>query len=1294
MRGVGSRNGSIGTHRAPRDRHPRRAISIAAAVALVAGVLVATNLDSATATQATGHDAPVWTNSSAWTYAQTFHYDDGNGTNVTINENVTYTNSGTTTFAGQSAYQITLAGTITGGSGNANAGGTNVSLSSFSGNVSGTEYIRRSDLAVLQEQQQQHLNAKADSLVGVTADVNLTLTPTPSWHSLDFPLNAGDTWQENENIAYTGGFSYNAGSFGSGSSPFDGSFPFVAPANVSSQTINAGGNSSLATDFVAAQSSDGSTVENQWWAPSFKNVAKEHLQVPLSGAVLTLDRTLSSATLPGTANSVSETITPSLTCAGASVTVAGTVSTNASGVPLTVNLDESQIGAGALTQNIATTTNGAYSATFTAPAAADLLSKNGARANWGVTVDVPSLGTGNVTTLVVSPQDCTSIAYTGATSGPQGGTATVSAKLTDLATAANAGGRTVTFALSGGATVSGVTNSAGVATATLPVAGPPRSATVTASVAAAADLQAATTTAAFTVTVDPTTTAVVSSEPSATIGDSLTFTATVTPGIGSNPTGTVQFVIDGANFGSPVAMSGGHATSAAISTLGLGTHSVVAIYSGDGNFAGSTSPSVNVLVHNPLLPTTTAEVVSPSTSVFGQSVTITATVAPKTGSGDPTGSVTFTDGADTIGTAAVTSTGSGDQASITVSDLAVGSHTVVATYSGDDTYNGSASGPSGLTVTPSATTTLVATDDPTTVSGQAVDVTATVSATAPGAGVPSGNVQLVVDGTATGPAAALSGGVATFPPLTSLGAGNHSVGVTYAGDGNFDGSTGSATQTVTRAGTTTSVTSTPSPSQEDQAVTITATVVASAPGSGSPTGTVTFTSDGDPIGAATVQPDGTASISVSTLPAGTHTIAASYSGDSNYQASDSVGISQTVLSGAATIPTTTSLVSSVDPSTYGQLITFTATVAGDGTAPVAGAVQFSVDGTNFGSPVPVDEHGVAVSPTLASPDPGDHTVIAAFQPQPGFAASGATITQTIADASVTVGLTSSHPTTTNGQAVAFTATVSSDQIGTGVPTGVVQFSVDGKPLGGAVALDHGTATSASISSLLPGSHTVTALYSGDVDFVADSATITQSVAQVSTTTSLAASAASVTYGQTVTFTATVVPGQASLGAPGGSVTFTDGSTPIATVPVVPNGSNGTATLVTTLGGGSHAVTATYSGSGSFTGSTSNTVTVSVSRAASNIKADAAIIKLTPPQYGAYGQLHVVLSSVNGPLAGQPVVFTIGGKTYCTITTDANGIATCNASNYTVQLLLAGGYVASFAGNANYLPSSAQGVILK
>ncbi|MCL2465615.1 MAG: Ig-like domain-containing protein, partial [Micrococcales bacterium] len=831
---------------------------------------------------------------------------------------------------------------------------------------------------------------------------------------------------------------------------------------------------------------------------------------------------------------------------------------------------------------------------------------------------------------MVDKQDCSTLTYTGVAAGATGTNASVSAQLADLA-GGSVSGRTVTFALSGGASVTAQTNANGVATATLPVAGTPRGATLTTSYAGAGDLTAATATTPFQVMTDPTSTSVASSTASATIGDPVTFTATVTPGVGSGPTGSVQFYVGGSSFGSPVALSNGSATSAAYTTTALGDLDVHAVYLGDTTFAGSTSPDISVYVHKPLIGTTTTETITPPTSVNGQDVTLGAHVAASDG-GHPTGSVTFAEGATTIGTVPVD--GSGD-ASLDVSSLSVGSHSIVAKYSGDDDYNATASAPGTATVGKASTTVTLSGPTGDTVSGQAVDLTASVAPSGAGSGTPTGSVQLKVDGNALGDPVQLQGGVATFPTLTSLLAGDHTIAASYTGDDGFSGSSDSLTQHVTKADTLVTVTTSPSPSAENQNVVITADVAPVAPGSGSPTGTVSFTADGDPIGAGTLHAatggGSQATLDMADLPAGSHTIKASYAGDSAYAGGDSDGVSQTVIAGAARVPTTTSLTSSTDPSTYGQLITFKAAVTSDDGSTPTGSVQFSVDGASFGDPVPVGADGVAESASLASPDAGDHTVIAAFVPDAAYSSSGDTITQTVRDATAGVHLTSSKQHSDYGQSVGFTATVDSEQVGTGAPTGFVQFSVDGSPLGDAVALHGGSAASPSVSDLGPGAHTVTALYSGDADFAAQSDTLTQQVDQIATTTALSATPASSTYGDTVTLKATVTPASTAFGLPAGTVRFVDGGTTLGTVPVAAGDSASTATLsLSGLDAGSHSVEAVYAANGLFAGSTSSATTVTVAKRATTMTADAAAVSLLPLGL-PLGQLKVTVASSLGPV---------------------------------------------------------------
>jgi len=109
------------------------------------------------------------------------------------------------------------------------------------------------------------------------------------------------------------------------------------------------------------------------------------------------------------------------------------------------------------------------------------------------------------------------------------------------------------------------------------------------------------TSAAVNQTVDKagTTTILTSSAKSIKSGSQVTFTAKVSvtaPGIG-NPSGTVTFKDSSTNktLGTVVVNSYGQVVCS-ISSLSLTTHSIIAVYGGDGNFDGSTSNAINQVI--------------------------------------------------------------------------------------------------------------------------------------------------------------------------------------------------------------------------------------------------------------------------------------------------------------------------------------------------------------------------------------------------------------------------------------------------------------------------------------------------------------------------------------------------------------------------------------------------------------------------------------------------------------------------------------------------------------------------
>ena len=181
----------------------------------------------------------------------------------------------------------------------------------------------------------------------------------------------------------------------------------------------------------------------------------------------------------------------------------------------------------------------------------------------------------------------------------------------------------------------------------------------------------------------PSATTLISSLNPSALGQAVTFTATVTSSATGTPTGTVTFQ-DGASALGTGTLSGGTAT---FTTSGLtaGTRSITAIYGGDANFTGSTSPILTQTI-NQTASSSAVVTSSNNPSIIGTAVTFTASVtSPVTGT--LTGTVTFQDGASALGTGTL----SGGTATFTTSGLTAGTHSITAIYGGDANFAGSTS---------------------------------------------------------------------------------------------------------------------------------------------------------------------------------------------------------------------------------------------------------------------------------------------------------------------------------------------------------------------------------------------------------------------------------------------------------------------------------------------------------------------------------------------------------------------------------------------------------------------------
>jgi hypothetical protein len=261
-------------------------------------------------------------------------------------------------------------------------------------------------------------------------------------------------------------------------------------------------------------------------------------------------------------------------------------------------------------------------------------------------------------------------------------------------------------------------------------------------------------------------------------GESVTFTADVTPASGL-ATGNVTFK-DGATVLGTAALSGGVAkfTTAA---LAVGSHPITADFLGSTYFLASVSPAQTQVVKNDSTPVVTS---STNPSVYGETVTLTATIK-HTATAVPTGTVTFKAGTTVLAAVAVSATGT---AKYSTSAFTVATHSITAVYSGDSSYIGDTSAPFSQVVDKAASSTAVVSSLNPSISGNKVTFTATVTAKAPGAGSTPGTVTFKDGSTTLGTGTVNSSRQATFATST-LAEGTHSITAEYGGDSNFTTST-------------------------------------------------------------------------------------------------------------------------------------------------------------------------------------------------------------------------------------------------------------------------------------------------------------------------------------------------------------------------------------------------------------------------------------------------------------------------------------------------------------------------
>jgi hypothetical protein len=558
------------------------------------------------------------------------------------------------------------------------------------------------------------------------------------------------------------------------------------------------------------------------------------------------------------------------------------------------------------------------------------------------------------------------------------------------------------------------------------------------------------------------------------------------------------------------------------------------------------------------------------------------TVTTGANTGSLTGTVTLKDtfGGSTTTLASKLAVNSSGLASYATSALAVGVHSIVASYDNTDDAAHSASSSDALSQAVNEGTGVVLSSslNPSTV-GASVTFTATVSSS--GGGVtPTGTVTFYDGTTALATQAINAGGVTTYTTST-LANGVHEMTAEYNGDTSSEvaSSTSATVNQDVQASSTLTVGSSVNPSNYGTSVTFTATVASSA--TQAATGTVKFYDNGAQIGTGTLSGSpAQASFAISTLIVGTHPITASYAGDNYNAASTTAAALSQIVNQAAT---QASVVAKPSPGIGGTAETITATVTlSSGTAPLTGTVIFTAGTTTLGSAALGSAGTATITPTLSA---GGYEIVATYGGNTNATSSASAQTALTMNQATTQTTVSASPSPAIVlSSITFTATVSGNG---GTPTSSVNFLANGNVIG-AGTLSGGKAT-LSYSQLAAGSYSITAQYLGDTnDAASTSPVVSETVGTISTTTSLGTASTTGADAQVI-LTATVV--NASTGpTPTGTVTFYSGTTAIGASTL---DSSGVATLTPDLNANeSYSIYAVYGGDSYHGASTSSVVTVS------------------------------------------------------------------------------------------------------
>jgi hypothetical protein len=641
----------------------------------------------------------------------------------------------------------------------------------------------------------------------------------------------------------------------------------------------------------------------------------------------------------------------------------------------------------------------------------------------------------------------------------------------------------------------------------------------------------------------PTTTTLAASG-SAPVNQPVTFTATVKPNDTGTaiPQGTVTFAAAGATptgtCTTGVTLVNGIAPTCTFIFASAGTFDVTATFHpSDTNFATSASSALPVGIGAGAVTISLSSGTNPS--AVNQSVLFTASFGSISGT-KPNGTMTFTDTltSTTLCTQPVVN---GADTTCSSAFATAGAHTVEATFtSSDANFGNGTSNVVTQTVNQTGINTTVVSGSPTAIVNQVVTFTATVAPATGGTTNPTGNVTFTATSIAAGsqpivlctnPVSTTAGNTTAICTVPLPTAGTFNVVAAYSGDKNFAQNTStSISQVVNKTGVTTALGSSLAGPFVNQSITFTATLTPAMLGPSNPTGSVAFsatntTSGGSavPLCTSNVVTAAGANTATCTTPlpaAASYTISAVYNGDGNFNTSTSNTLPQSVAKAATTLTLVPPASASVNlPVTYN--VTIAPAIPG-ATVP-SGTVTFTdnVAGTILCAPQTVagaSSGNATASCTITFTSASAHTVTATYGGDSNFTGSSGSSTLTTGRTATTLAIT---PTTLSIPATApitFAAVINpATSTGSGsIPTGTVDFSSTDLTLNACRGLQvakQADGTFAAICQLangfphtttLPGQVGISATYNGDANFVASTASITETIQDFNITFAIAA----------------------------------------------------------------------------------------------------------------------------------------------------------------------------------------------